>query len=96
MNMSPDFLRRIKTMQKELEAKQKDLEEKEFVIEKQGIKLTMKGDYSIVSLELDELLVDPDDIELLQDLLVVAFNEGIDLIKEETEKLAPAMPGMPF
>ncbi|WLP85966.1 YbaB/EbfC family nucleoid-associated protein [Mycoplasma seminis] len=94
--MSPDFLRRIKTMQKELEQKQKELENKEFVVQKQGIKVVLKGDNSIVSIDIDELLVDPEDKDILQDLLTIAINEGLDLIKEEQQKLAPAMPGMPF
>ncbi|SJZ48177.1 YbaB/EbfC family nucleoid-associated protein [Mycoplasmopsis verecunda] len=96
MNISPDFLRRVKTMQKELEIKQKELEEKEFTVEKQGITVVMKGDYTLVKIDVDDLLVDPEDKELMQDLIVIAINEVVDMIKEETEKLVPATPGMPF
>ncbi|MEA4134606.1 YbaB/EbfC family nucleoid-associated protein [Mycoplasma sp. 2045] len=94
--MNNDFLRRIKNMQKELETKQKELDEKTFTVSKQGIEVVLKGDMSIVSIEIDELLIDPEDKDILQDLITIAINEGIDLIKEEQDKLAPSMPGMPF
>ncbi|QNM93626.1 YbaB/EbfC family nucleoid-associated protein [Mycoplasma sp. Pen4] len=94
--MSPDFLRRIKNMQKELEQKQKELEDKEFTVEKQGITVVVKGDMSVQSIDIDEVLIDPEDKEIIQDLIIIAINEAIDMIKEEQEKLAPNMPGMPF
>ncbi|WAM07152.1 YbaB/EbfC family nucleoid-associated protein [Mycoplasmopsis cynos] len=79
--MNPELIKRLKSMQKELETKQAELESKEFVVEKQGIKITALGAREIQNIELDEILIDPEDKELLQDLLVVAFNELMDKIQ---------------
>ncbi|VEU76192.1 YbaB/EbfC family nucleoid-associated protein [Mycoplasmopsis columboralis] len=95
--MNNEMLKQLKKMQSELEKKQKDLDEKIFSVEKQGIVIKMKGNFTLVSLSVDEMLVDPEDKDILEDLIVVAMNELIDLIKEENEKIAPQMPGgMPF
>ncbi|WP_322908414.1 YbaB/EbfC family nucleoid-associated protein [Mycoplasmopsis felis] len=96
--MNPELIKRLKNMQQEMEKKQNELNDKEFVVEKQGITISAKGDMSIKKITIDEALVDPDDIELLEDLIVVSFNELIDNIKEAQNEIAPKdMPGgFPF
>ncbi|WP_322908953.1 YbaB/EbfC family nucleoid-associated protein [Mycoplasmopsis felis] len=96
--MNPELIKRLKNMQQEMENKQNELNDKEFVVEKQGITISAKGDMSIQKITIDEALVDPDDIELLEDLIVVSFNELIDNIKEAQNEIAPKdMPGgFPF
>ncbi|WP_322902242.1 YbaB/EbfC family nucleoid-associated protein [Mycoplasmopsis felis] len=96
--MNPELIKRLKNMQQEMEKKQNELNDKEFVVEKQGITISAKGDMSIQKITIDEALVDPDDIELLEDLIVVSFNELIDNIKEaQNEIAAKDMPGgFPF
>ncbi|MCU9933946.1 YbaB/EbfC family nucleoid-associated protein [Mycoplasmopsis felis] len=87
--MNPELIKRLKNMQQEMEKKQNELNDKEFVVEKQGITISAKGDMSIQKITIDEALVDPDDIELLEDLIVVSFNELIDNIKEAQNEIAP-------
>ncbi|QZE12619.1 YbaB/EbfC family nucleoid-associated protein [Mycoplasma sp. Ms02] len=94
--MNPEMIKRLKKLQSEMELKQKELEKKEFKVEKHGVNLVMLGDFSVSSIKIDESLIDPEDKELLEDLLVVALNEAIDQIQEAQEALAPSMPGMPF
>ncbi|WXA52396.1 YbaB/EbfC family nucleoid-associated protein [Mycoplasmopsis cynos] len=96
--MNPELIKRLKNMQQEMEKKQNELNHKEFVVEKQGITISAKGDMSIQKITIDEALVDPDDIELLEDLIVVSFNELIDNIKEAQNEISPKdMPGgFPF
>ncbi|WAM02626.1 YbaB/EbfC family nucleoid-associated protein [Mycoplasmopsis felis] len=96
--MNSELIKRLKNMQQEMEKKQNELNDKEFVVEKQGITISAKGDMSIQKITIDEALVDPDDIELLEDLIVVSFNELIDNIKEAQNEIAPKdMPGgFPF
>ncbi len=50
------------------------------------VKVVMMGDGSLRSLEIDREVVDPDDIDMLQDLIVAAVNEG----KRRTSELAAA------
>ena len=50
------------------------------------VKLTMTGDMRVKDIELDPQIVDPDDVEMLQDLMVAAFNDcaqRVDALKEE-------------
>ncbi|UUM19718.1 MULTISPECIES: YbaB/EbfC family nucleoid-associated protein [unclassified Mycoplasma] len=95
--MNNEMLKQLKKMQSQMEQKQKELDAKVFKVEKQGIVLEMKGDFTLVSVNVDSILIDPEDKEILEDLIIVAMNELIDLIKEETEKITPQMPGgMPF
>ncbi|TNK82568.1 nucleoid-associated protein, YbaB/EbfC family [Mycoplasmopsis pullorum] len=95
--MNPEMIKRLKKMQAEMEAKQKELESKEFTVKKQGIEIIGTGDLKITKINIDEMLIDPDDKELLEDLLMIAINELTEQIQEEQEKLAPQMPGgMPF
>ncbi|WP_036453008.1 YbaB/EbfC family nucleoid-associated protein [Mycoplasma buteonis] len=91
--MNPEMLRRLKRMQEEMMSKQKELEKTEFTVTKQGIKVVVLGNHTIKSISVDELLIDPEDKEILEDLIVIAINEAIDLVKEEEAKLAPQMPG---
>ena len=44
--------------------------------------VTVNGKKEVVSLELKPEVVDPEDIEMLQDLIIVAVNEGIRQIEE--------------
>lgn len=94
---SNEFLKQIKKMQSQVAAKQSELDKKEFIVEKQGIKVTIFGNSKIKSIEVDEMLVDPEDKELLEDLIVIAINEALELVESESNKLMPQMPGgLPF
>lgn len=91
--MNAEFLKRIRKIQAEYEVKQKEIEKKEFVVEKQGITLVMLGTFKLKSLKIDEALIDPEDKELLEDLISLTLNEAIDLVNEEIDKLSPQLPG---
>ncbi|ADE19438.1 conserved hypothetical protein [Mycoplasma crocodyli MP145] len=92
-----EMMKQLRKMQDELGKKQKELEKKEFVIEKQGVKVTILGSKVIKSIKIDEALVDPEDIELLEDLIVLAINEAVEKVGEEEDALMPNMPGgLPF
>ncbi|AKJ20980.1 YbaB/EbfC family nucleoid-associated protein [Mycoplasmopsis synoviae] len=91
--MNAEFLKRMRKIQTEYEVKQKEIEKKEFVVEKQGITLVMLGTFKLKSLKIDEALIDPEDKELLEDLISLTLNEAIDLVNEEIDKLSPQLPG---
>lgn len=84
-----EMMKQAKKMQEKIEKAKKELEIKEFVIKKHGIELTMLGNYQLKNLEFDENLLDPDDKEILQDLIVLAINEATSLIKEAHELIEP-------
>ena len=77
-------LRQLEMLQSQMEAKQAELEEKEIETTAGGgaVKVTISGKKEITKLEIDRDVVDPDDVEMLQDLIMVAVNEGIRQIEE--------------
>lgn len=93
------MLRQAQKMQAEMEKEQSELREKEFEATAGGgmVKIVMKGDKSVQSVELKPEVVDPDDVEMLQDLIVAAFNDGVAQIDAENEermgKYSAALPG---
>ena len=91
------MMAQAKKMQAEMEKAQAEIEKKEFVVEKQGTKVTMLGNFKIKKIEINEVLIDPEDKDLLEDMVLITVNEAIELVQAEKENAAPKMPtGMPF
>ena len=91
------MMQQAKKMQADMEAAKKELDKKEFKVEKQGVTLIMMGNKKIKSIDINEILVDPEDKDILEDLMIIAFNEAIEMIEEEEASNAPQAPaGMPF
>ena len=88
MNMNA-LMQQAQKMQREMEKAQKDLEAKEFEVVSAGggIKVVITGAKEIKSIDLDKDIVDPDDKEMLQDMIVVAINDAIALVVEEEQKI---------
>ena len=88
MNMNA-LMQQAQKMQREMEKAQKDLEAKEFEIVSAGggIKVIITGAKEFKSIELDKDIVDPEDKEMLQDMIVVAINDAIALVMEEEQKI---------
>ena len=66
------------------------------------VKVTVGGDMELKSIQIDPEAVDPDDIEMLQDMIVAAVNEGLRGVEELANRQMGAItgglniPGMPF
>lgn len=89
-------------MQRQMEEGQKELETKEFTASAGGgaVEVTVTGKKEVVRVKLSEEVVDPDDIEMLQDLIVAATNEALkqaeDANAEMMGKMTGGMGGFPF
>jgi len=60
-----------------------------------AVKVVMTGDLRLQSLELDPAAVDPDDIEILQDMIAAAVNEGLRSAQElAAQRMSAATGGM--
>ena len=83
------LMREAKKMQEDLEKSQTDLAEKEFEATSGGgaIRIKMSGNKELLELEIKEEVVDPEDVEMLQDLIISAFNEVIKQIDTETQAM---------
>ena len=77
-------LQQMQAMQRQMEALQAELEEKEVQTTAGGgaVSVTISGKKEITRLEIKQEVCDPDDIEMLQDLIIVAVNEGLRQIDE--------------
>ena len=94
------LMQQAQKMQKEMAKKQKELEEKLFEIESSGgaIKISIYGNRTIEKIDIDKDAIDPDDKEMLEDMIKIAINEAIKVIDKENEKIQQKMAssmGMP-
>ena len=88
MNMQA-LMQQAQKMQRKKKKAQKDLEAKEFEIVSAGggIKVIITGGKIVKSIEIDEDIIDPEEKEMLQDMIVVAINEAITLVSKEEQKI---------
>ena len=93
-NMS-NLMKQAQKMQRQMEESQKALEEKEFVASAGGgaVEVTVTGKKEITKVKLSEEVVDPDDIEMLEDLIMAAVNEAIRKVEEETQNSMSKLTG---
>ena len=77
MNMNA-LMQQAKKMQEQMTKAQEELEQAEIVGKAGGdmVKVTMNGKKEIKSIKLEKTAVDPDDVEMLEDLLIVAINDA--------------------
>lgn len=89
------LLKQVQKAQKQMEEKQKELEVKTYESTAGGnaVKAVVNGKKELISVTLEESAVDPDDIEMLQDLIVLAVNGAIRQADEDAAKLMNEMTG---
>ena len=93
-NMS-NLMKQAQRMQRQMEESQKELETKEFTAKAGGgaVEATVFGNKTIKSVVISPDAVDPDDVEMLQDLIVAATNEALSQVDEENSKVMGKMTG---
>ena len=92
-----NLMKQAQRMQRQMEETTKELEEKIYEASAGGGVVTVKvsGKKEVVSVSLKEEVVDPDDIEMLEDLIMAAVNEALRAQEEDsTEKMAKITGGM--
>ena len=98
-----NLMKQAQRMQRQMEEQQKELETKEFTATAGGgaVEVTVTGKREVTKVKLAEEVVDPDDIEMLEDLVTAAVNEALtkvdDLMAQEMGKLTAGMnlpPGL--
>lgn len=74
-----NLMKQAQKMQKQMEQAQQDLENKTFEVTSGGgaVKVVINGKKNVQSIEISPDVVDPDDVEMLQDLVLTAVNEAI-------------------
>ena len=95
-------IRQAQKMKEDMAAKQEELDAREYDVKAGGgvVTVHINGKKEILSIDIAPELVDPDDIETLQDILVAGVNEAIKRVEEtnaaEMEKVTGSleMPGL--
>ncbi len=90
------LMRQAQKMQQDMLAKQEELKNKEFVAQAGGgmVEVTVTGEKKIVALKIKPEAVDPDDVEMLEDLIVAALQEGFNMVDKETQAVMGPYAGM--
>lgn len=90
-----NLMKQAQKMQKQMEENQKALQEKEFTATAGGgaVEVTVSGKREIVKVKLSEEAVDPDDVEMLEDLIVAATNEALRQAEEAAASAMSALTG---
>ena len=89
------MIRQAQKMQDQITDLQDDIEAREFTSTAGGgaVELVMTGKKTIKSLTLKPEVVDPADIEMLQDLIVAATNQALRQMEEETQAAMSKLTG---
>ncbi|MBP5199008.1 MAG: YbaB/EbfC family nucleoid-associated protein [Lachnospiraceae bacterium] len=90
-----NLMKQAQRMQRQMEEGQKELETKEFTATTGGgaVSVTVSGKKEVLSVKLDPEIVDPDDVETLQDTIVAAVNEAMKQAEEASNALMGKMTG---
>ena len=90
-----NLMKQAQRMQRQVEETTKELEEKEYSASAGGgaVTVTVSGKKEVLSVKLAEEVVDPDDIEMLQDLIVAATNEALRKMEEESQAAMSKLTG---
>lgn len=89
------MLKQAQKMQEDIEAKKNELETKEYVVTSGGgmVEITMTGKHEVKAIGINPEVVDPEDVEMLEDMLVAALNEATRQIDEEAERELDSVTG---
>ena len=81
------MMRQVQKMQDDIRAKQEELEAKEYTGTASGemVTVTMNGKHEIIAVKIKPEAVDPDDIEMLEDLVAAAINATVKQVDETAE-----------
>ena len=99
--MNMNMIKQAQKMQQDMMKMQQELQEKEYTAAAGGgvVTATVNGKHELKNLEIDPEAVDPDDVEMLQDLIVAAVNEAMRSADNDAsssmQKLTGGL-GLPF
>jgi len=90
-----DLMKQAQKMQAEMMKSQTELESKEFEASSGGgvVKVVLSGKYELKSLKIDPAAVDPEDVEMLEDMIMAAIQEAHSKVSEASEETMGKLTG---
>ncbi len=82
--MNPNMLNRLKKMQKQMQDAQEELELTEFIGKASGVEVVLQGTRQVIDIKIDDELLE--DVEMLQDAILLAVNDGLAQIDKKQEE----------
>ena len=94
-NNMNQMLKQAQKMQDQITALQADLEQREFSASVGGgvVDLTINGKREVLKLKIKPEVVNPEETEMLEDLIMSAFNEAVHNLEEVSDKEMSALTG---
>ncbi len=85
MNMQ-NLMAQAQRMQRDIQKKQEEINKTEYESSNGAVNIKMNGKKEVLSVNIDKNIInDADDIEALEDMLTIAFNDTIKKIEKDTE-----------
>ena len=90
-----NLMKQAQRMQRQMEEKQAELAEKEWEAQAGGgvVKVKVNSEYQLTDVTIAPEAVDPDDVEMLQDLVMAAVNEALKAMEEEKNEVMNSLAG---
>jgi DNA-binding YbaB/EbfC family protein len=90
-----NLMKQAQRMQRQMEESQKELETKEFTAKVGGgaVEVTVTGKKEVTKVKLSQEVVDPDDVEMLEDLVMAATNEALRMAEDANAEVMNKMTG---
>ncbi len=90
-----NMMKQMQKMQKQMEEMQKKLEEEEITAQSGGgaVEATVSGKKQLVALNIDPDAIDPEDKEMLEDLIIAAVNEALREVEQKAEREMSKLTG---
>jgi DNA-binding YbaB/EbfC family protein len=90
-----NMMKQVQKVQKDMEKKQKELETREYDASAGGGAITavVNGKKELLKIDLDEDVVDPEDVEMLQDLIIASVNAAMGKATDDSEKTMGKLTG---
>jgi DNA-binding YbaB/EbfC family protein len=93
-----DIMKKAQKMKEQMEQVQEELARREIEASAGGgmVKVVMNGSQEVISLDIEPAVIDPEDREMLQDLVQAAINEAVrksrEMMQEEMAKITGGLP----
>ena len=90
-----NLMKQAQRMQRQMEESQRELEATEFTAKAGGgaVEVTVTGKKQVTNIVLSQDVVDPDDVEMLQDLILAAINEAMKMADDASANMMNRMTG---